>query len=77
MLAQANAKLAETGLQNIEFILGDMEHLKLSANSIDNMYCASAFFCALDPLTTLQNWYSILSSGGSLVFHALPETSFF
>lgn len=77
MLAQANAKLAETGLQNIEFILGDMEHLKLSDNSIDNMYCSSAFFCTLDPLATLQHWYSILNSGGSLAFHALPETSYF
>lgn len=77
MLAQASAKLAETGLKNIEFILGDMEHLKLSADSIDKMYCASAFFCVLDPLATLRHWYSILNSGGSLAFHALPETSYF
>lgn len=77
MLTQANAKLAETGLGNIMFILGDMERLKLPTNSIDNMYCASAFFCVLNPLATLQHWCSILASGGGLAFHAIPETSYF
>lgn len=77
MLAQANAKLAETDLENIEFILADMEHLTLPANSIDNMYCASAFFCVLDPLATLQHWRNILNVGGGLAFHAIPETSYF
>jgi ubiquinone/menaquinone biosynthesis C-methylase UbiE len=77
MLTQANTKLAETGLRNIEFILGDMEHLKLPVNSIDKIYCASAFFCVLDPLATLQHWLGLLKSGGSLAFHATPETSYF
>jgi ubiquinone/menaquinone biosynthesis C-methylase UbiE len=77
MLAQANAKLAKTGFNNINFILGDMEHLNLPTNSINYMYCASTFFCALNPLATLQHWYSILTTGGGLAFHAIPETSYF
>lgn len=74
MLNRAKVKLAETGLENVEFMLGDMEHLNLSVNSIDYLYCASAFFCVLNPLATLKHWYSILTSNGSLAFHALPET---
>jgi ubiquinone/menaquinone biosynthesis C-methylase UbiE len=77
MLAQANAKLATTELRNLEFILGDMEHLELQTSSFHKMYCASAFFCVLDPLATLRYWLGLLKSGGGLAFHALPETSHF
>ena len=77
MLAQANAKLAESDLSNLEFILGDMEHLELPKNFFNKMYCASAFFCVLDPLATLRHWHGLLKTGGGLGFHALPETSYF
>lgn len=77
MLAQANAKLAVSALRNLEFVAGDMERLEWPANSFDRIYCASAFFCALDPLATLSHWYELLKPGGGLAFHALPETSYF
>jgi len=77
MLAQANAKLKASSLQNLEFISGDMEHLNFPANSFDKMYCASAFFCVLDPPSTLQHWHNLLKPGGSLGFHAISETSYF
>ena len=56
MITQASAKLNQSGLKNLEFILGDMEHLSFPNNSFDKIYCASAFFCALDPLATLTHW---------------------
>lgn len=77
MLAQANAKLEESELKNLEFIQGDMEHLNFPANSFDKIYCASAFFCVLNPLSTLQHWHNLLKPGGGLGFHALPESSYF
>ena len=77
MIAQANAKLKQSGLQNLEFILGDMEQLDFPNNSFDKMYCASVFFCVLDPLATLRHWYNLLKPGGGLGFHAIPETAYF
>jgi ubiquinone/menaquinone biosynthesis C-methylase UbiE len=76
MLAQAISKLKKSGLENIDFVLGDMEHLNFPANCFDKMYCASTFFCALEPLATLRHWNNLLKPSGSLGFHALSETSF-
>jgi len=64
-------------LQNLEFIVGDMERLDLPAGSFDRIYCASAFFCVLEPLATLRHWYALFRPGGGLAFHGLPETSYF
>lgn len=77
MLAQANSKLAAAELHNLEFVLADAERLAFPANSFDRMYCASAFFCVLEPLATLRHWHALLKPGGGLAFHALPETSYF
>jgi len=77
MIAQANAKLAGAALQNLEFIVGDMERLDLPAGNFDRIYCASAFFCVLEPLATLRQWHALLGAGGGLAFHGLPETSYF
>lgn len=77
MLAQANEKLAASTLCNLEFVLADAERLEFSSNSFDRMYCASAFFCILDPPATLRRWHDLLRPGGGLGFHALPETSYF
>ena len=57
MLSEANKKLAASGLDNLEFILADAEHLEFPGNRFDRMYCASAFFCILDPLATLRHWH--------------------
>lgn len=77
MLAQANEKLSNSDLVNLEFIMADAEHLEYPENSFDRIYCASAFFCILDPLAALRHWHRLLKSGGALGFHALPETSYF
>lgn len=77
MLEQANKLLGESGIENLEFVLADAERLTFSENSFDRIYCASAFFCMLDPLSTLRQWHRLLKSGGILGFHAQPETSYF
>jgi len=77
MLAEANKKLAASGLNNLVFMLADAEHLGFYDNSFDRIYCASAFFCILEPLATLRHWFNLLKPGGGLGFHALPEKSYF
>lgn len=76
MLTQANKKLAASNLRNLEFFLADAERLGFPSNSFDRIYCASAFFCILDPAAALRHWYDLLGPGGGLGFHALPETSY-
>lgn len=77
MIAEANKKLVASGQTNLEFCLADAERLAFAENSFDRMYCASAFFCILEPLATLRRWFALLKPGGTLAFHALPETSYF
>lgn len=77
MLIEANKKLHHAKINNLEFVLADAEHLTFSENSFDRIYCASAFFCILDPLATLRKWHGLLKPGGILCFHAQPETSYY
>ncbi len=77
MINEANKKLAASDTHNLEFILADAERLEFPTNRFDRIYCASAFFCFLNPLTTLRHWYDLLKPGGGLGFHAIPETSYF
>ena len=77
MLSEANKKLADSDLNNLEFLLADAEQLAFACNSFDRIYCASAFFCILDPLSTLRQWHGLLKPGGILGFHAQPETSYY
>jgi ubiquinone/menaquinone biosynthesis C-methylase UbiE len=76
MLTQANGKLAVSNQRNLEFVLSDAENLGFPESSFDRIYCASAFFCILDPAATLRHWHDLLGPGGGLGFHALPETSY-
>lgn len=77
MLSEAERKLAASGLANLEFVLGDAEQLPFSHNSFNRIYCASAFFCMLDPLATLRHWRDLLKSGGTLAFHGIPASAHF
>lgn len=77
MLSEASKKLADSDFNNLEFVLADAEQLAFGDNSFDRIYCASAFFCILNPLTTLRKWHDLLKPGGILCFHALPETSYY
>lgn len=77
MLKKAKEKLAASGLNNLEFVLADAERLPFPDNHFDRIYCASAFFCILEPLSTLRQWHDLLKPDGILGFHAQPETSYF
>jgi len=77
MLEQAQKLLAASGFGNIQFQLADAERLPFHDESFDRIYCASAFFCILDPLSTLRQWRRCLKPGGIIGFHGQPETSYF
>jgi len=77
MLEQANIKLANSDFKHLEFVLADAEQLSFSPNSFDRIYCASAFFCVLEPRDTLRRWHDLLKPGGILGFHALPANSYY
>jgi SAM-dependent methyltransferase len=77
MLSEANKKLAGLDSNNLEFVHADAEQLTFAHNSFNRIYCASAFFCIIDPLLTLRQWHGLLKPGGILGFHALPETSYY
>ena len=76
MIDMANGKLSESKYGNLAFILGDAERLNFPECKFDKIYCASAFFCILEPLKTLQHWHRLLKHEGVLCFHALPESSY-
>lgn len=76
MLAQAHARLAASGLSNLEFVFADAENLEFPPGSFDRIYCASAFFWMLDPVAALKHWRDLVKPGGSVGFHALPDTSY-
>ena len=77
MLGQAQRRLADSEFTNLRFLLADAERPSFSGNTFDRIYCASAFFCFLDPLSTLRQWRGLLKPDGILGFHAQPETSYF
>jgi len=77
MLSEANKKLNDSDFNNLEFVVADAEKLAFADSSFDRIYCASAFFCILEPLATLRQWHSLLRPGGILGFHALPEASYY
>lgn len=76
MLAKCNEKLKGSGHKNLEFIYADAENLEFPVNSIDRIYCSSAFFWMSHPLAALRHWLELLTPDGGLGFNAWPEDSF-
>ena len=68
MLAEANRKVAETELRNVDFALGDAEQLELPHTSFDRLVCASALVLMLDIPRALRHWSSLLKPGGVIAF---------
>ncbi|MBD2492801.1 class I SAM-dependent methyltransferase [Nostoc sp. FACHB-280] len=76
MLAQAQQKVTELGLTNIEFQLADAESLNFPANSFDCILCSSALIWLENFTGALHHWHQFLKPGGLLGFHAFAETAF-
>ncbi len=68
MLAEANRKATEAGVRNIEFALGDAEHLDLPRTSFDRLVCSSALVLMSDISRALRHWHGLLKPGGIIAF---------
>ena len=76
MLNQARNKAQALNLNNIEFILADVEDLEFPANSYDRILCSAAFIWMWDLQAALSHWHKLLKPGGIIAIHTFAETSF-
>jgi ubiquinone/menaquinone biosynthesis C-methylase UbiE len=76
MLSNAKQKLADSGLQNIEFIEADAELINFEENSFDIILCSLAICYLTNIPASLQKWHGFLKPGGKLVFNAWTENAF-
>ena len=67
MLAAARQRVEESGLDNIELRLGEMEHLPLESASVDTGVLNMVLHHAPDPLTVLREIFRVLQPGGVLL----------
>jgi SAM-dependent methyltransferase len=70
MLAEAHRKATAAGLRNINFVLGNAEHLEFSRESFDCVLCSSALVLMSDIPGALRHWFDLLKPGGLIAFDA-------
>ncbi|MBG1242758.1 class I SAM-dependent methyltransferase [Nostoc sp. NZL] len=75
MLAQAQQKIEELGLQNIELIEADAEYINFNDESFDVILCSTAIVYFKDILAALRKWYGFLKPGGVVSFSCCSEQS--
>ncbi len=75
MLAQAQKKIEELGLQNIELIEADAEYIDFDDESFDVIFCSTAIVYFRDIPAALRKWYRFLKKGGVLAFSCCSEES--
>ncbi|WP_138504942.1 class I SAM-dependent methyltransferase [Nostoc sp. PA-18-2419] len=75
MLAQAQQKIEELGLQNIELIEADAEYIHFYDESFDVIFCSTAIVYFKDIPAALRKWYCYLKPGGVLGFSCCSEES--
>jgi len=76
MLDQAQIKINQLGLQNIQLILGNAENIDLPQNYFDRVLCCSSlhYFSHLD--RALKNWYQFLKKDGLIVVSGFSTKAF-
>ncbi|DBB16987.1 TPA: hypothetical protein ACH3X3_014092 [Trebouxia sp. C0006] len=70
LLQQAEAKRASSGLNNIKFLEGDIEHADFPSKSFDAILCSSAIFY-FDMPSTVKRLHTWLKPGGLLAYNTL------
>ncbi|MCC5624319.1 class I SAM-dependent methyltransferase [Nostoc sp. CHAB 5715] len=75
MLNQAQQKIEELGLQNIELIEADAEYIDFNDESFDAILCSTAIVYFKDILAALRKWYRFLKPGGVIGFSCCSEQS--
>ncbi|MEH2256037.1 class I SAM-dependent methyltransferase [Nostoc sp.] len=75
MLAQAQHKIEELGLQNIELIEADAEYINFKDESFNVILCSTAIVYFKDIPAALRKWYRFLKPGGIVGFSCCSEES--
>ena len=75
LLSQAQQKINQLNLRNIELIEADAEYLNFNQNSFDAILCCSALMVFQNIYAALKDWYRFLKPGGIVAFNAYAETS--
>ncbi|MBX9257196.1 class I SAM-dependent methyltransferase [Desmonostoc muscorum CCALA 125] len=75
MLAQAQQKIEELGLQNIQLIEADAEYIDFNDESFDVILCSTAIVYFKDIPAALRKWYRYLKPGGIVGFSCCSEES--
>ena len=75
LIKQAQDKVDILGLENIELIETDAEHLNFPENSFNAVLCCSAIMVFKNIPTALKNWYRFLKPGGIVAFNSYSENS--
>ncbi len=76
MLNNAKQKLAETNLQNVEFIEANAETLDFSDNSFDAVLCSLAVCYLTDIPAALRKWHRLIKKDGFVAFNVWEENAF-
>lgn len=76
MLNNAKQKLAQTSLQNVEFIEADAEKLDFDDNSFNAILCSLAVCYLTDIPTALRNWHRLIKKDGFVAFNVWYENAF-
>ena len=76
MLNNAKQKLAETNLQNVEFIEADAETILFNDNSFDAVLCSLAVCYLTDIPAALRNWHRLIKKDGFVGFNVWEENAF-
>ncbi|MGI8500131.1 MAG: class I SAM-dependent methyltransferase [Hassallia sp.] len=75
MLAQAQKKIDDLNLQNIELIEADAEYIDFDDESFDVIFCSTAIVYFRDIPAALSKWYRFLKKGGIVAFSCCSEQS--
>jgi ubiquinone/menaquinone biosynthesis C-methylase UbiE len=75
MLRQAQQKVADLALTNIEFEEADADEQQFQESQFDAILCSSAIVYLTDIPNTLRQWHNGLKPGGVVAFSCLAESS--
>jgi len=76
LLDVARKKAASAGLSNVEYLVGDAEHLEFDDDSFDAVICASSIFYLSDILQVLREWSRVIKVGGTVAFSSYGASFF-
>ena len=68
MLAAARRRAEETGVENAEFRMLDVERMDLETNSADGVLCRWGYMLMIDPAAAFAETRRVLRPGGRLAF---------